>query len=154
MQALIDSNQYARALRLHELVVAAAPNDPIVNRRYAILLKDNGRLDEALNLLLQWAEKPGIDLDNQLAILNNLALTLNGLGRRSDACATFERAAALSTEALDVRENHAVMLFDHGDWQGAKALFATVVARDKSRERSRYYLGEIGRYEAGFPLNK
>ena len=151
--AYVEAKRYADAVRLQELVVTARPDNARIRRGYAVLLKEVGRLDEAVAVMGVLTRDGELAIEDQASYLNDLGLFLKGAGQRDLAKKTFRKAFEVSEFQLDARDNLAVMLMDEGDFDGAEKLLDEALALhaasaepgDLPRLRTRYYRREVRR---------
>jgi Tfp pilus assembly protein PilF len=141
----VKASRFARALELQRLMREFAPENPRVLRGYAVLLKENGQLEEALVQGQALLALPGLTAEQMATYGNDLALCLKGLGRLDECELVLRRAIAASAADLDSRENLGVLLFDRGEWQAALASLREVTAVDGNRLRSLYHIRQCER---------
>ncbi len=137
----------AEALDLMRRAVAAAPDYASAHNNLGNLLCEAGKLDEASHHLQRVLELTPHDP----RALNNLGNVAHAAERIEEAVRYFERAIALSPEFPLPYENLGRLRLGLGDVAQAYALFCKAVALDRTRTRSRHFIGlalcELGRYD-------
>ena len=151
VKAYVDNRDFASAASLHALVVSLAPEDQNIALDQAILLKDQGRLDEAARIITRLCADEDTEIEDRARYLNELGLCLKGMRKLEEAEKRFTEAFENWSLQIDARENLAVMKFEESQLDRAEVLFREVLERAAKpaqvnqvpRYRSRYYLGLI-----------
>ncbi len=144
--ALVGGHHHDRALALHTLIWKAEPDDVATMRNQAILLKDAGLREEALDMLRRLLKEKDLTAEERGRHLNDLALLQKGLGRAQEAEATLREALAADPKNFDARENLVVLLFDAGRRDEALREVRSLLEDPDGalRERARYYARRLG----------
>ncbi len=122
-----------------------------MRRNHAILLKENGRLEEARDMLQALCDEEEVEGLRLSGFWNDLALCLKGLGENDRAEKAFVKAIKILSFNADAHENLGVLYFEHGRMEAAReSLLRAIDARSDEVDRgaarnfrARYYLGLI-----------
>lgn len=127
-------------VRLSRSLLAAIPDDPSSHGNLAIALMRLGKVNEAEEIFSDAIES----FPANQRLQNDLGILLEGMGRQSEAKASFREAGILGS--LDGKENLAIMLIDEvssrlenpedPDLERAEALLREVLAAAPDRVRS------------------
>ncbi|MEE9392214.1 MAG: tetratricopeptide repeat protein [Planctomycetota bacterium] len=155
VKAYVDKRDYAAAVSVQELLQAAAPENASFRANYANLLKNLGKLDDAVAIFESLCRTARDTPDRLSSFYNDYGLCLNGVKRIKDAQAAFVMALDHDVSHLDARENLGVLYFGQNRDLLAAAAFEEVVRRSRKagakspRWRSLYYLGQIKNRKRG-----
>ncbi|MEZ6194908.1 MAG: tetratricopeptide repeat protein [Planctomycetota bacterium] len=152
--ARVAARDFERALSLHEVILAATPEDHALRRDQGSLLKELGRLEETEAIMVALIERDDVDRVTRSRYLNDLALCRAGLGRPEEELETLRRSLEVDADNLDARENLGVALIERGDAGEAAVQLARVVEAAEAdggepRWRARYHLQRARAIAAG-----
>ena len=155
VKAYVDRRDYAAAISVQELLIAAAPENISYRSNHANLLKNQGRLNEAVAIFEALCRTARDTPDRLARLFNDYGLSLNGLKRTKEAEKAFVEALDHDATNLDARENLGVLLYTDNRFEEARKAFEEVLRRHGEakeplpRWRSRYYLGLMAHPPAG-----
>jgi tetratricopeptide (TPR) repeat protein len=141
--AHVAGQDFEQALSLHQVIVAASPEDHELRRNEASLLKEVGRVEDAVVLMQGLLGREDLTAATRAAYLNDLALHLAGAGQREEARKCLREALEIDPTNPDAAENLGVFLFEAQRFD--EAIEVLIRARDSEdptspRWRARYHL--------------
>lgn len=95
------AKDYAAAERLYAAMAAGDPTDWSHTANLAIVMKETGRIEQAIELYRGAAER----FPFEPQILNDLGLLYMGIGRKAEGMKAFRDALEIDPESLDSLEN-------------------------------------------------
>ncbi len=155
----VERKDFAHALTLHQLLLDMDGENPQIRRDHAILLKETGKLDEAVAMLQAVCDAESVEGFRLSDYWNDLGLCLKGRGSRKEAIQAFKKAMAVFSFNSNARENLGVMYFQDGSLDKAEIEFRGAIKGRGDRDsensdknwRPRYYLRLIKSARIGVP---
>ncbi len=145
--AWVNKKEFERALSLHSLLLKGQAS-AATRRNHAILLKETGRIKEAIAILQELCDEEDVEGFRLSKFWNDLGLCLKGDGQREKAKAALLKATEIFEFNGDAWENLGVIEFENKDFNAAQNSLKTAIrvrlAEDsqnkKNNWRARYYL--------------
>lgn len=141
-----QSGDTAEALELIGAALASKPDAPDILFNYAKILRDCGRLDEALEAYDQALRvKPDYAAARgaRAEALNLRGNSLRDLGRLAEALSCYDKALADAPNYPDAMNNRAVALWGLGRFEEALAGFDTALALKPDYVEAHYNRGNV-----------
>ncbi len=139
--AYVNQGAYAKAIPLQTLVVSLL-QDPDDVLDLGVLELDSGDVEAARATYTDLLRRSTLDFMAEAKAWNYLALLRWGQGDLDGALEAFDRGLEADEDALDARENKAILLIHLGRKEEAAGLLRSVIrdSEDRDATRARYHL--------------